>query len=53
MPEIKLSPESGNVSRTRLAIYVLACVIVFTLALILRIRAAMNDLWLDEIWSVN
>jgi hypothetical protein len=50
---MNLSPESSNVSRTGLAVYVLVCVIVFIAALFLRIRAAMNDLWLDEIWSLQ
>ena len=29
------------------------CVAIFLLAIIIRVRAAFNDLWLDEIWSLE
>jgi hypothetical protein len=34
-------------------IYAALCGLVFILALVIRMRAAMNDLWMDEIWSVE
>ncbi|HEV2045517.1 MAG TPA: glycosyltransferase family 39 protein [Chthoniobacterales bacterium] len=34
-------------------LYAAVCVVVFTVAMSLRVRAAINDLWLDEIWSLE
>src|ERR1700676_2982755 len=33
-------------------LFILSCVLLVVVAAILRIRAAHNDLWLDEIWSL-
>src|SRR5437762_2787603 len=30
-----------------------ACILILALATIIRTRAALNDLWLDEIWSLR
>ena len=34
-------------------IYAAACVVIVALSVSLRARSALNDLWLDEIWSVE
>jgi Dolichyl-phosphate-mannose-protein mannosyltransferase len=33
--------------------YVAVCAVIFAAAALIRVRAAMNDLWLDEIWSIE
>jgi hypothetical protein len=38
---------------SKLFLYVALCAGVFLLAAIIRIVAAFNDLWLDEIWSIE
>ena len=43
--------RSGRDSNTLL--YATLCVGVFLLAVVIRVRAGMNDLWMDEIWSVE
>ena len=34
-------------------IYVGSCLLIVAVAALLRARSAMNDLWMDEIWSVE
>jgi hypothetical protein len=34
-------------------IYAAVCIFLFAAAALIRIRAAFNDLWLDEIWSIE
>jgi hypothetical protein len=34
-------------------IYAAACIVIVTLAVSLRARSALNDLWMDEIWSLE
>ena len=34
-------------------IYFGSCVLIVAVAVLLRARSAMNDLWMDEIWSVE
>src|SRR4029077_19307910 len=41
-----------NSSRWQL-FYLASCIVVFVVATLLRVRGAMNDLWLDEIWSLD
>jgi Dolichyl-phosphate-mannose-protein mannosyltransferase len=37
----------------RTFIYAAACIVVLVLGLSLRARSALNDLWMDEIWSIE
>src|SRR6266704_6311654 len=34
-------------------VYAAACIVIVALAVSLRARSALNDLWMDEIWSVE
>jgi hypothetical protein len=38
---------------SRISIYALSCIVVLGIAVLIRLRAAMNDLWMDEIWSLE
>jgi hypothetical protein len=44
-----LKARSGSYT----ALYVAICALVAGAAILIRIRAAMNDLWMDEIWSIE
>jgi len=50
---MKLPTEWHNLSGRQRTICLVASACVFVLVVLLRIRAAMNDLWLDEIWSLK
>ncbi len=45
-----MNPEATH---SRTLIYTTACVVIVTAAVVMRVRAAMNDLWMDEIWSLE
>lgn len=46
------TPATSNADRWRL-VFIAATVLVIILAAFVRIRGALNDLWLDEIWSLD
>jgi hypothetical protein len=49
---IARQPTDETSARNRW-LYLSGCILIVALAAVIRIRAAQNDLWLDEIWSLD
>lgn len=52
MRKTKTKKVRTNSHRWQL-LYVAGCIVIFVVASLVRVRGAMNDLWLDEIWSLD